>query len=101
MARPVAADGEAVGLVAQALQEIADGAVGRHQEGLAIGQVDALAPGVALGTLGDGGDADAALAHRYPEIGEGGKRARELPGAAADSLGPVVTLPVSRHGGSR
>ncbi len=93
-ARPVAADGEAVGLVAQALQEIADGAVRRHQERLAAGQMDALAPGIALGPLGDGGDAEAASADAHAEIGEGRERARQLPGAAVEQhqVGPLPSM---------
>src|SRR5688572_32599451 len=46
-------DDKAVGLVAQPLQEIEDGVLGVEQERLAAGQEEALAPGIAVRTLGD------------------------------------------------
>ena len=62
----VAADGETVGLVAQPLQIIQDRAFEIEAEGLLAGHVEMLAPGVAVGALGD--------SHQrhilHPQIGE-------------------------------
>src|SRR5689334_86804 len=51
--RPVRADGEAVRLVPESLQEVEDGVLGVEAEGRPARQEEALAPGVAVGALGD------------------------------------------------
>src|SRR5258708_36353720 len=51
---PVGPDGEAMGFVAQALEVIENGIAELEAEGLAPGQEETLAPGVAVRTLGDG-----------------------------------------------
>ena len=52
--RPVRADGEAVRLVAQALDEIEHRVAVRQHERLASGHEEGLAPGLAVAALGDG-----------------------------------------------
>src|SRR5262249_44585436 len=82
----VRADGEAVRLVAQALQEVEDRVTRIEAKRCLAGQEEALAPGIAVGPLGDRRD-------RYivdAELGEDLQRRRELPGAAIDQheVGP-------------
>src|SRR3546814_4561192 len=62
----VGADGEAVRLVAQALEEVERRVARLQHEGGLAGQEDALAPGVTVGALGDGGDRQVAEA----EVGQ-------------------------------
>src|SRR5690606_8437119 len=50
---PVGADGEAVRLVAQALDEMERRIARRQAEGLAAGDDEGLAPGIAVRPLGD------------------------------------------------
>src|SRR5262245_48860233 len=52
------ADGPAVGLVAQALEIVERGVVGRQLEGRAAGTVELLASGVAVRALGDGDEVE-------------------------------------------
>src|SRR5690349_3225652 len=50
---PVGPDGEAMGLVAQALQVVEDGVAGLQAEGLAPRLEEALPPGIPVRALGD------------------------------------------------
>ena len=74
------ADGEAVRLVAQALQEIEHGISRLEAEGLAPRHEEALAPGVAVRPLGDADQRHIVDA----EFGEDLQRRAQLPGAAVD-----------------
>jgi len=74
------ADREPVRLVAQALQEIQHRVARLEREGRPPRQEEALAPGIAVGTLGDRRDRDVADA----EFGERGLRLGELPLPAID-----------------
>src|SRR5215468_3002246 len=76
----VGADGEAVRLVAQSLQEIENGVLRFQAERLAPRQEEALAAGVAVRPLGDADNGDVG----HAKFGEYLDRNRELPGAAVD-----------------
>src|SRR5262249_6389031 len=77
---PVRADCKAMRLVAQPLDEIEHRIARPELERLAPGHEEGLAPGVALGTFGDGDDGHVANAERV----EGFARGRELAEAAID-----------------
>ena len=84
--RAMGANGEAMGLVAQPLDEPEHRiAFVRHQR-VTPGKEDALASGIAVRTLGDTGDFDTG----YAEILDDGKCRRQLSGAAVDEdkIGP-------------
>ena len=82
----VGADGEAVRLVAQPLQEIEHGIARVERERRAAGHEKSLAAGVAVGALGDADDRDVADA----EFVEHSLRDAELPQPAIDQheVGP-------------
>src|ERR1700687_1726168 len=82
----VRSDGEAVRLVAQALQEIKYGVARIEAEGQLAWQEEPLAAGVAIGPFGDRGDGDIGDA----ELAEDGSRDRQLTGTAIDQdeVGP-------------
>ena len=86
-ARAVRADGEAMRLVAQPLDEIERRIARREPERRAVGEEKSLAPGVAIGAFGDRGDRDALDA----EFGERLARRLELAAAAVDEdqVGPL------------
>jgi len=72
-ARPMRSDGEAVGLVPQALQEMQHGMVRRQGEGRLLRREQALAPGIAVRPLGDRGQRhilDAELRKRLARRGK-------------------------------
>ena len=54
----VGGDGEAVGLVADALEVVEDRVARGELEGVAAGHVEPLAAGVAVGALGNADDGD-------------------------------------------
>ncbi len=92
----VGGDGEAVGFVAQALQEIQHRVARGELEGGAAGHVEPFAAGIAVGAFGDGdqwqvGDAE------FFEHGLGGG---ELAGAAIDEdeVGPMRVIAVGVFG---
>ena len=82
----VRADGEAMSLVAQSLQEIEHRVAPLQAQRRPSRQEKPLAPGIAVGALGDGDDGDVVDA----EVGEHLLRDAELPGAAVDDhqVGP-------------
>ena len=73
-------DGEPVRLVPYALQVVQHRVARRQLERVAPIHVEPLAPGVAVGTLGDGHDRDLV----QPELGHDAANGRQLPGAAVD-----------------
>ena len=82
------ADGEAVRLVAQALDKVEHGIARlEHDRPVAAGKMEVLAAGVALGPLGDAHHADVVQA----EIGQHLAGDRELSGATVDQheIGPI------------
>src|SRR5882762_121973 len=83
---PVRADGETVRLIAQALQEIEDRIARIEAERRPARQEEALAPGVAVGALGDRRDRDIGDA----ELAEYLLRDRQLtcPTIDQDEIGP-------------
>src|SRR6185312_9567731 len=89
-ARAMRADGEAMRLVAQALQEVEHRVLGIEAEGRLARAEEALAPGVAVGPLGDRRHGDVVDA----EIGQHLADRGELPGAAVDEqqIGPRAFL---------
>ena len=82
----VRADGEAVRLVAEALDEVEHRVARRQHERLAAGHVEGLAAGVAVRPLGDADERQVGDA----EFGEHCRRGRELALAAVDEheVGP-------------
>src|ERR1700737_567909 len=86
----VGADSKAVRLVSQALQEIEDRIPRAERERRPAGKKEALAPGVAVGPLGDRGDRHVVDA----ELGKHALRNVELPLAAIDQyeIGPAAPV---------
>src|SRR5947209_10485333 len=86
----VSADGKAVRLVSQALQEIEDGIPRVERKRRPAGKEEALAPGVAVGSLGDRRDRHVVDA----ELGKHALRNVELPLAAIDQheIGPAAPI---------
>jgi hypothetical protein len=84
--RPMRADGKAMGLVAQALQEIKHGIARRQLERRLAGRVKRLAAGVAIGSLGNRNQRHIGDANRREHILHG----LELTLAAVDDdeIGP-------------
>src|SRR6185437_7727149 len=85
-ARAMRADGEAMRLIAQTLQEIEHRVARLEAHRLLSRAEEALAPGVAVRPLGDADDGNLA----DTEIGQHGVGRRHLPGAAVDQqqVGP-------------
>jgi hypothetical protein len=77
---PVAANGKAVCLVAQALEIVEHRILLRQFERRLARQVEGFAAGIALGALGDGGDGDVGHAQFFGDLHHG----RQLPLAAID-----------------
>src|SRR5229473_4969970 len=88
--RAMRADGEAVRLVAQALQEVEHGVLGVEAQGRFARAEEALAPGVAVRPLGYRHDANIGDAEIRQHLAGGGK----LAGAAVDEqqIGPGAGL---------
>ena len=88
--RAMRADGEAMRLVAQALQEIEHRIARLEREGRLARHEEALAAGVAVGPLGDADDGDVLQA----ELGQHLARHLELALAAVDQhqVGPVLLV---------
>src|SRR6185437_2974908 len=89
-ARAMRADGEAMRLIAQTLQEIEHRVARLEAHRLLSRAEEALAPGVAVRPLGDADDGNLADA----EIGQHGVGRRHLPGAAVDQqqVGPRAAV---------
>ncbi|CCC98265.1 protein of unknown function [Azospirillum baldaniorum] len=89
--RPMGADGEAVRLVPQPLQEIEHGIAHFQLERRAVRHEEALPPGVAVRPLGDADQRHVV----DPQIGQHAQRHVELPDAAVDQhqIGPGALRP--------
>ena len=98
-ARPVTADGVAVGLVAEPLQEVEDGALGLQHEGRLTRQEEAFEASIPVWTLGHADDGNVVDAQLGQDL-QGRTQLAAAADVATEAASCTHIIPGMQHGPS-